>query len=277
MAAAVALAAGLLAGCGGDDAAAPAPQAAGHVHGLGLAESGGAVLVATHHGLFRVPAAGGEPAPVGRLRHDLMGFTVADDGRLLASGHPDPRADLPPHLGLVESGDGGATWTPVSLLGEADFHALDARGGRVVGQDATTGRLLGSRDGGRTWTALRAPGPLVDIALHPADPLRLVASTRAGLHATDDGGASWSRLAGPPGLLAWPAPGRLVGAVADGTVAVSGDGGRSWRAAGRAPVAAVALAAGDGRIVVAGADGSIVASDGRGARWRTIARLETDG
>ncbi len=45
---------------------------------------------------------------------DLMGFTVAGPGRYLASGHPGLHVDLPQPVGLIETTDGGVTWTPVS-------------------------------------------------------------------------------------------------------------------------------------------------------------------
>jgi hypothetical protein len=52
-----------------------------------------------------------------------MGFTVLGSGRFLGSGHPDLREarekGLPPLLGLIESQDGGRSWVPISLLGEA--------------------------------------------------------------------------------------------------------------------------------------------------------------
>jgi hypothetical protein len=45
---------------------------------------------------------------------DLMGFTVAGPGRYLASGHPGLHVDQAQPVGLIETTDGGVTWTPVS-------------------------------------------------------------------------------------------------------------------------------------------------------------------
>ena len=70
------------------------------------------MFVATHTGLFR---AGREQARAVRVagRHqDTMGFTVVGPDRFLGSGHPDGRENLPPFLGLIESRDAGASWTP---------------------------------------------------------------------------------------------------------------------------------------------------------------------
>jgi hypothetical protein len=87
--------------------------------------------------------------------------TLAPD-RFLGSGHPDladaREQGLPPLLGLIESSDGGQTWTPVSLLGEADFHVLRSEGDLVYGFDATNARLLVSEDAGATWNERSLPG-----------------------------------------------------------------------------------------------------------------------
>lgn len=54
-------------------------------------------------------------------------FTVVGPDTFLGSGHPDlqsARAGQPGRLGLIESTDGGATWTILSLAGEVDFHSF---------------------------------------------------------------------------------------------------------------------------------------------------------
>ncbi len=90
-----------------------------------------------------------------------MGFTVVGPDHFLGSGHPDGRDDLPPFLGLIESTDAARTWEPVSLLGEADFHVLEASGRRVYGfgSDFETReqRFLVSGDGGRTSSVRSRP------------------------------------------------------------------------------------------------------------------------
>jgi hypothetical protein len=57
---------------------------------------------------------------------DTMGLTIAGPDRFLVSGHSYPSDAGPSHLGLVASDDGGNTWIPVGLSGQADFHALSA-------------------------------------------------------------------------------------------------------------------------------------------------------
>jgi hypothetical protein len=119
------------AGCGGEDSAgvlegiASEDDGPAHVHGLGINPRDGALLIATHGGLYRVAAGEQEAERVGESRQDTMGFTIVGPDHFLGSGHPDAKgfqAGDPPLLGLIESRDGGQTWRPISLRGEADFH-----------------------------------------------------------------------------------------------------------------------------------------------------------
>lgn len=127
-----------------------------------------------------------EDERVGDLYQDTMGFSVAGASRFIGSGHPDlrqaRRENLPPHLGLIESTDGRKTWTPISLLGEADFHVLRSTA-NVYGYDASNHRLLASADRGKTWQELDKPGQIVDLASDPSDPKR---------HEAQDGGRNSS-------------------------------------------------------------------------------------
>jgi hypothetical protein len=102
-----------------------------------------------------------------RFGRGAMGFTVVAADRFLGSGHPDLRDGLPPRLGLIQSRDAGRSWTPISLLGKADFHVLRARGMQVVAYDASRGRVLVSSDRGKHWRAHRFDGPLVDLVIAP--------------------------------------------------------------------------------------------------------------
>ncbi|HEX2086816.1 MAG TPA: hypothetical protein VHF89_14145 [Solirubrobacteraceae bacterium] len=261
-------------GCGGGDGdrdgRAPAlvhdaPLA--HVHGVG-ATSDGTVYVATHEGLFAAPAGETTVERVGELEHDLMGFAVAGERRFVASGHPDARANLPPHLGLVESTDGGETWRSVSLLGRADFHVLRVAGRRLYGFDGLEGRLMVSDDGGRSWSARRSTPAMFDLAIDPRDRDRLVAATDAGLYVSGSAGRRWRR-ANPrmAGLLAWPRGGRPLLVDARGGVHRGDASGRRWRQVGRLDGEPVALAAANGDLLAATTDGTVVASADGGATW----------
>lgn len=249
-----------------------------HVHGLGVNPADRALFIATHSGTYRVPRGSQQALRVGDNRQDTMGFTIRGPNRFLGSGHPDPRAmreeNLPPNLGLIESTDGGRTWTPISLLGEADFHVLRAHGARVYGFDATNGRLLVSADEGRTWSRRPIPGPLIDLVVHPERPSGVVASTEGGLIASASGGRSWRALSNRVGLLAWPVAARLVLVDGSGRVFGSRDAGRRWRSLGDIggqPAAFVAESARE--LYVALHDGTVKRSRDGGASWEVRSRL----
>jgi hypothetical protein len=243
-----------------------------HVHGLGIDPADGALFIATHTGLFRVEPGERKAKRVGDRYQDTMGFTVAGPNRFLGSGHPDLREarekGLPPLLGLIESTDAGETWKPVSLLGEADFHVLRRLGGTVYGYDSSNGRLLASADGGRTWEELATPGPILDIAVDPGQPRRLVSSAGLGLFASSDGGETWRPLTDVGGLLAWPVQGPLYVVTAEGRVLRSADGGSRFTRVGQIGAQPAALLAAAPRdLYVALHDGTIKRSTDGGATW----------
>lgn len=232
-----------LAACGGDQGATPSgeqsPGSSGagaelaHVHGLGINPADGALLIATHTGLFRSGAGTARATRVGTSQQDVMGFTVLGPNRFLGSGHPGPGQDLPPLLGLIESDTAGQSWRAISLLGQADFHVLRSARPRVYGSDSTTGALMVSGDAGRNWTRRQPPGPFLDLAIDPTDPDEVVVSTEEGLFSSRNAGQTWRPLEpGAVGLLSWPEPGKLLMIDVEGTARVSGDAGRSWREAG---------------------------------------------
>lgn len=290
IAAVIAIAA-LLAGCGAgdsgegatsggttaglrDDTAAQTPAVAGHIHAVGIDPGDDAAMIATHHGLFRLGPGADNPERVGDLMHDLMGFTVTGPGRYLASGHPDPRSDLPAHLGLIASDDGGSSWSSVSLTGQADFHALAASGSRIAAVDSITGGLFLSADAGATWERRPPPAPLLAVAIDPTRPETLVAATSAGIAESRDAGLTWSEPGGEPGYLAWPATDALYRVTADGGITVSADRGRTWSARGTLGETPAALSASDRDVLLAAThDGRVVASDDGGATWRTLTRM----
>ena len=276
----IVLGASLLAtGCGGDEepsgAGAPSSGAAaggGHVHGLGVAPAGDGVFIATHNGLFRAAGDGGAPVQVSAEPQDFMGFSVATSDRLVASGHPAPGQDLPAALGLIESRDGGRTWQPVSLLGEADFHVLRAVGERVYGFDGASGRFLARADGGRTWQARELPAPMFDLAIAPDDPERLIAATEEGLFASDDAGSSWRAAGEEIGLVAWAPSGRLFMVDVQAQV-LSGTPGGALARRGALPELPVAFMAAEGALYAALADGRVLRSADDGASWTAIAQV----
>jgi photosystem II stability/assembly factor-like uncharacterized protein len=246
------------------------------VHGLGVDPEDGALFIATHTGLYRVPETARKAERVGERYQDTMGFTIVGPNRFLGSGHPDvneaQERDLPPLLGLIESTDAGQTWQPISLLGEADFHVLRFAGRRVFGYDASNDRLLVSADRGRTWDELEKPGPIVDLAVAPLTPGRLVVASAGGqeegLFESRDGGETWRRVGAAVGLLAWPEARTLYVVVGGGQVFASGDGGATLRHLGEiGGQPAALLAQSEDELYVALHDGTIKRSADGGVTW----------
>ena len=205
-----------------------------HVHGLGIDPTDGALYVATHNGMFRIPD-GGTAKRVGGSYQDTMGFTVKGPGNFLGSGHPDMagiRAGQPRRLGLIESSDGAHSWASLSLAGEVDFHSLAYAHDRVYGWDATSGRFMVSVDR-QTWDT-RSTLQMHTFAVDPTNADHLIAATAAGLRTSFDGGRTWA-TASSPGLvvLAWAPSGVLWGAESSGAMRRSDDRGLSWQASGQ--------------------------------------------
>jgi hypothetical protein len=269
----------LAGGCAGDDSVEPSNGTSidssdpgpVHVHGLGVDPADGALYIASHTGLFRVLEDSTAATRVADRYQDTMAFTVTGPGRFLGSGHPDLQEDLPPFLGLIESTDAGENWSEISLQGEVDFHLLAASGRRVYGfgsvWESGEAVFLASDNGGKSWTKNEVPESLIGLAISPSDPRTLIASSARSLFLTQDGGKTWNRSPGSPGLLVWPQPDRLYLAGPEGSVELSTDTGQSWRRTGRLPGAPSALGFGSGRLFAATHDGTVLESRDRGATW----------
>lgn len=271
-----------MAGCGSGDESGPgaerAPRAADpgpvHVHGLGVDPADDALFIATHTGLFRLAQGAEDARRVAGRWQDTMGFTVVGPGRFLASGHPDGREKLPPFLGLLRSADAGRTWRRVSLLGEQEFHVLDASG-RVVYGYGTAWRprreaLLVSEDGGRRWSTRRGAPQVEDLAIDPRRAERALAPTADGLLATRDGGRSWRRRSRRRGLIEWPDASALYMIDRTGRVSESRDAGASFAGRGRLGGAPQAFVASGKRLYAALEGGLIKRSDDSGRTWRVV-------
>ncbi|MEV4202990.1 F510_1955 family glycosylhydrolase [Micromonospora globbae] len=255
----------------GGGAGTQAPAALTHIHGLGINPADGKLYVATHDGLYQLPADSGPPRLVGQTRQDTMGFTIAGPNVFLASGHPAPSQGGPPHLGLIESGDAGSTWKTLSLSGQADFHALRFRHNTVYGYNSVRGQLIASTDKA-TWQT-RAAMALRDFDVSPTDPRILLATTETGLQRSTDGGATWSPAGGPPlVLLAWQTADRLWGISTTGDILRSADGGTSWNPSGKLAGQATAFAAYEGKLYAAVHEQGIYDSGDGGGTWTQLYR-----
>lgn len=266
-------------GCGDREQAAsqgPADPGLIHIHGLGVNPADQSLYIATHTGLFRVGEGEQRPQRVGDRRQDTMGFTVIGPDRFLGSGHPDVREDLPPFLGLIESGDAGRSWSEVSLQGTTDFHVLEALGDHVYGFgsdfDSRSARFLVSGDRGRTWDERAVPELLLALAIDPQDSEHVVASGERRMFSSNDAGRTWRPLGDQPALLAWTSD-ALHSVALDGSTGRSTDGGRTWSAStavGGMPAAFEADA--DGNLYVALHDGTVKGSTDGGESWEVRAR-----
>ena len=284
----------LLAGCGDDDkddTAAPdadanrAPKIEDpgpiHVHGLGINPKDGALFVATHTGLFRAPEGDPTAKRVADRYQDTMGFTITGPNSFLGSGHPDAREKLPPFLGLIRSTDGGKSWQEVSLMGESDFHVLEASGSHVYGfgtnYDTREAEFLVSEDDGESWDERSPPAGLVSLAISPNDPEQVVAAVEGGpandgLYSSDNAGDGWRPLADKVGLLAWTSSGSLFLVDGEGVVSESEDDGRSWDETGEIGGQPAAFEADDDDVYAALHDGTIKRSTDSGRTWTVRSR-----
>jgi photosystem II stability/assembly factor-like uncharacterized protein len=278
----------VLAGCGGDDKptatatpTAAGPSAANAYIGSIAVDQDGTVMLGTGLGLFRVEKGEAErvtgtmqtPGGSGGVSSNLV-VRFAAPGELLGSGHPDG-GGLPENLGLIRSGDHGATWAPVALLGSADFHILQAAGAHVVAVNADAKGIQVSDDGGRTFAKRTPPDVPLDVAFDPQDPQRMVVATKQGTFTSIDGGGSWrARDPTPSEQLAWGADG-LYRADPGGRIMASRDGGVTWDAAGEVGSPAVNELAVDaaGALYASVPGGEVKRSTDGGATWTRLVVL----
>lgn len=258
---------------------------AGHVHGLGVNEADGSIMVASHGGLFRVDSDGDGVQRVGDSYRDMMGFAVIGPDEFVASGHPDVPGILegdPGLLGLLRSTDGGSTWQSLSLRGEGDLHELVPVGDELLTWDATSSEVMLSKDL-QSWESRSTVDDLTDLAVDPDDADRLLATTASGTLLSADGGRTWEPLDAPPGLVqvAWSSALGLFGLDGDGVLWAGEE--PNWSRIGEVPGEPQVLA-GEGSVLlvaVTGSDGvtevhrSVDAGRGWSEVFRDAAAAET--
>jgi hypothetical protein len=289
--AALALVCALLAGCGEEDTASEDPAAGlavpwidpdgdpPIVGSLTVNPADSTLFMATNTGLFRIPESAEEPERLtgtlstpdgdGKVSESLVVRFVGPD-TLIGSGHPSAGSALPPALGLIRSEDGGRTWTSVSELGRADFHALEPAGDQIVGALFQQSQVLVSGDEGKTWETRAAPLPLVAMEVDPNNPDLWIGSSERGIYVSEDGGETWrQRDPTPNARFAWAEDGTLYRIDPGGPVKVSTDGGERWEDRGSTGGEPQAMTvADDGTLYVALIDGTLKVSDDGGKTFR---------
>ena len=240
------------------------------------------VFIGGEDATYRSTDGGKTPVAVLHHSHDFLG----DPGRTIAI--PPTRPDVVYTAGLFGldvSRDGGDTWEHAGPIGyEVVVHPRDASVLYVGGAEG----LARSADGGRTfrsvWQLSDGDNSVLTLAIDPAHPSTLYASTWRGLFRLDRGGrdvAAWNQGLSRPGV-------HSVEALRDGTVLAGvGDqgiyrrpaGADRWRASRRgfinSRVYSVAVPPGDESTVYAGVGDLGVAMSvdhGRTWQWRGLRR-----
>ncbi len=193
---------------------------------------------------------------------------VGGDPQHLLFGH---------HDGLLESRDGGRTWSPLPVRDDAMSMVPAADGSIIIaGHEVFTA----SRDGGRTWAPVPTDLPSRDIhgfTRDPADPARMWAYlATGGLWQSTDSGAHWTEVRTDnvlyPLAIRDGAGTRLLGVDTTGLV-TSADGGRTWTGLATPktfPMTSLA-ATPDGRALYAGTLDGLFRSDDVGRTWSATA------
>ncbi|MDA8202270.1 MAG: hypothetical protein M0Z49_05860 [Chloroflexi bacterium] len=200
-------------------------------------------------------------------------FDTADVHSLVFVGGDPNHVLFGHHGGLLESSDGGRSWSSLPVRDDAMSMAPADDGSIVIaGHEVFTA----SRDGGATWSSIPADLPSLDIhgfTRDPADPARMWAYLAiGGLWESTDFGTHWTEVRADN--VAYPlavrdgSTTRLLGVDATGLV-MSADGGRTWTTLGAPPAYPMTglAATPDGRTVYAGAPDGLFRSDDGGRTW----------
>ncbi len=167
--------------------------------------------------------------------------------------------------GILRSDDGGRTWAGANA-GLLDLTVLALTFSPDAARDqtgfaATTSGLYRTRNGGKSWRAVELPldDPAVQcLAVSPVfarDRLVLAGTESDGLWRSDDGGTNWDLVPGLPaggiGAVTFTprdAESRHIAVATDVGVALSHDGGGTWRLTGEMlpPVLDLAFVPDDG-------------------------------
>ncbi len=219
------------------------------------------IFVCAGDGLYRSPDGGEVWQPVlvgGRMLSVTSAHADGREGVVLLAGTETD--------GILRSEDGGRTWAGANA-GLLDLTALTIVASPRFASDrlgfvGTASGLYRTRNGARSWreveTGLTEPG-VQCVAISPTfaeDRLVLAGTEADGLLRSADAGATWHR---PPslvdeGVTAVAKP--TIAAAIESGIAVSDDGGRTWRRSAGAPpgmvLSLIFVPAGEGEVLLAG-------------------------
>lgn len=129
---------------------------------------------------------------------------------------------------LLRTTDGGATWSWVSAGTTADLYRVHWVNAQVALAAGAAGTVVRSVDAGQAWSPVSGTGSEAQWALlSRGDTVWL--SGAGGTRRSIDAGLTWAPVSPRPFRdLALAEEGRILGVGADGTVAISYDGGFQW-------------------------------------------------
>ena len=232
-------------------------------------------------------ASTGYAASNGRLFQTLDGGVswrlVASDGRgIRALWFANARRGFAVGNGglVLRTDDGGATWTSRDLgVGGVDYTSIRCSGGVLCLLTTQSGaQLVRTSDGGDTAGTVVTPSSDPVYAAAFASPTRVAAAGQHGASVvSDDGGVRFApiggRIAGAfTALRAGGAPDSAFAPGADGRLAKTTDGGRSWTT-GNVPTTADLLDVSFPNATIGyalDADGGLFRTDNAGATWKAL-------
>ena len=175
-----------------------------HGHGLSFSPDAKALLAPSELGLAVYEE--GTWSEVYGAIPSFSGFSVTERA-IYSSGHWSAEAPLRNPVGLIRSTDGGRTWQPLALAGEADFPVLAAgyRSNALYVLNARPNSAMSAQglyvthDQGKTWRRAAGRGLQAEIhglAAHPREAGTVAVATGRGLYLSRDAGESFVRLDG---------------------------------------------------------------------------------
>lgn len=219
-------------------ASATIPKAHDYHSLLVLRSDPNTLLLGTHTGLYRSTDGGRTWTKAGLAGEDVMNLVDAGNGTILMGGH----------MVYAISTDGGKTWHAERPKGlpDLDVHGLaaDPRDRKTIYAQVAMQGLYRSTDEGRSYKLVSSDvnGMMMQVAVTPAGSF-VVGDMSRGIFLSSPSGKHWRNTAHGAvlGLAVDPSnPKRIV--ATGGGIAISNDGGRTWKAALRTRIAFGAIA-----------------------------------